>query len=130
MLETLLRDRADAPGREPPTIPRRVASPQAFSVLENQRVYNEVRVPFSLDDLPEGESIALRDVDGFIPYLTERWPEGGRPDRVEWDAPGGRKLPVGVDGYVVFRLPPREQEVDPDAKVIDWEKLRPEPREK
>lgn len=83
-------------------------------------MYNEVRVPFSLDDLPEGESIALRDVDGFIPYLTERWPEGGRPDRVEWDAPGCRKLPVGVDGYVVFRLPPREQEADPDAKVIDW----------
>ncbi|WP_157835630.1 hypothetical protein [Mycobacteroides abscessus] len=90
-------------------------------------MYNEVRVPFSLDDLPEGESIALHDVDGFIPYLTERWPEGGRPDRVEISGPGA---PKSVDGWIVFRLPPREQEADPDAKVIDWEQLRPQLREK
>lgn len=30
-------------------------------------MFNEVRVAFSLDDLPEGESIALSDVEGFIP---------------------------------------------------------------
>ncbi|MDO3108649.1 hypothetical protein [Mycobacteroides abscessus] len=90
-------------------------------------MYNEVRVPFSLDDLPGGESIALHDVDGFIPYLTERWPEGGRPDRVEISGPGA---PKGVDGWIVFRLPPREHEADPDAKVIDWEQLRPQLREK
>ncbi|OBK70035.1 hypothetical protein A5654_11660 [Mycolicibacterium fortuitum] len=122
MLETLLRDRADAPAREPLLIARRVASPQVFSVLENQRVYNEVRVPFSLDDLPEGESIALHDVDGFIPYLTERWPEGGRPDRVEISGPGA---PRGVDGYIVFRLPPPEREAT--GETYDWEKLRPNP---
>lgn len=90
-------------------------------------MYNEIRIPFSLDDLPTGESIALSDVDGFIPYLTKKWPPGGRPDRVEMEAPGGRKLPPGVDGYVVFRLPPPEREADPDAKFIDWEKLRPKP---
>ncbi|MBX8688067.1 hypothetical protein GO011_11580 [Mycobacterium sp. 20091114027_K0903767] len=86
-------------------------------------MFNEQRIPFSLDDLPEGESIALHDVDGFIPYLTQRWPEGGRPDRVEISGPGA---PLGVDGWIVFRLPPPEREADPDARVIDWDAVRAE----
>lgn len=85
-------------------------------------MFNEVRVPFSLDDLPEGESIALSDVDGFIPYLTQRWPDGGPPHRVEMSGPGD---PKGVDGWIVFRLPPPEREAT--GETYDWEKLRPEP---
>lgn len=83
-------------------------------------MFNEVRVPFSLDDLPEGESIALSDVEGFIPYLIEKWP-GGRPHRVEISGPGD---PRGIDGWIVFRLPPPEHETDPDATVIDWDAVR------
>lgn len=88
-------------------------------------MFNEVRVAFSLDDLPEGESIALSDVEGFIPYLIEKRP-GGRRRRVEISGPGD---PRAVDGSVMFRFPPPEQEVDPwirgsvdpDARVIDWD---------
>lgn len=82
-------------------------------------LFNEKWVPYSLEDLPEGESIALDDLDGFVPYLTERWPEGGKPHRMEMQK-GPRQNPPGVDGWVVFRLPPKERPVDPTAPVIDW----------
>lgn len=79
-------------------------------------MFNEVRVPFSLSDLPDGESLDLRDVDAFIPYLTERWPPNGRPHHIELFEPSGRKPPQGVDGWVVFRLAAPEQGPDdPDA---------------
>jgi hypothetical protein len=85
----------------------------------------EVWVPFCLDELTPAESIPLRDVDGFIPYLTERWPTGGRPHRVELQR-DGRPNPRGVDGYVVFRVPPPEPEPGSARKVrIDWSLLRP-----
>lgn len=86
-------------------------------------MFNEQWVPYSLRDLPEGESIALTDLDGFIPYLTEKWPPGGKPHRLEMQK-GPRKPPPGVDGWVVFRLPPREREIDPEAPVIDWDAVR------
>ncbi|MFV8137426.1 hypothetical protein ACNQR7_07630 [Mycolicibacterium senegalense] len=88
-------------------------------------LFNEVWVPYSLEDLPEGESIPLTDLDGFIPYLTERWPEGGKPHRVEMQK-GPRPNPRGVDGWLVFRLPPKEREIDPEAPVIDWDAIRAE----
>lgn len=86
-------------------------------------LFNEVWVPYSLEDLPEGESIALDDLDGFVPYLTERWPAGGRPHRVEM-LRGPRPNPPGVSGWLVFRLPPQEREIDPEAPVIDWDAVR------
>ncbi|WP_170092321.1 hypothetical protein [Mycobacteroides abscessus] len=87
-------------------------------------MFNEVKVPFSLADLPDGESLALHDVDAFIPYLTEKWPPNGRPHHVELFEPSGRKPPPGVDGWVVFRLSAPDQEPDgPDAgTAIDWDK--------
>ncbi|WP_100522438.1 hypothetical protein [Mycobacteroides abscessus] len=87
-------------------------------------MFNEVKVPFSLADLPDGESLALHDVDAFIPYLTERWPERGRPHHIELFEPSGRKPPPGIDGWVVFRLSAPDQEPDdPDAgTAIDWDK--------
>ncbi|MFT9663696.1 hypothetical protein ACM0CQ_15780 [Mycobacteroides abscessus subsp. abscessus] len=87
-------------------------------------MFNEVAVPFSLDDLPDGESLPLSDVDAFIPYLTERWPERGRPHRVVPDLPGKRR-PKGVDGYVVFRIgpAPRDEAGDEDARRIDWDEV-------
>lgn len=88
-------------------------------------LFNEVWVPYSLEDLPEGESIALDDLDGFVPYLTERWPAGGRPHRMEMQK-GPRPNPRGVDGWLVFRLPPREPVVDPTAPTIDWDAIRDE----
>jgi hypothetical protein len=86
--------------------------------------FNEAWVPYSLRDLPEGESIALTDLDGFIPYLLERWPEGGKPNRTEMMKPGLRRNPKGVSGWLVFRVPPREVPVDPTAPVIDWDAVR------
>lgn len=86
----------------------------------------EVWVPFCLDELADDESIALTDVDGFVPYLTEKWPEGGRPHRVELTK-DGRPNPRGVDGYLVFRVPPPEpDETAGTRKVrVDWAALRP-----
>jgi hypothetical protein len=64
-------------------------------------MYNEVRIPFSLADLPEGESIALAGTEGFIPHLTEKWPGGGRPDHVEMSGP---RDPVASDFDEARRL--------------------------
>ncbi|SIG32636.1 hypothetical protein [Mycobacteroides abscessus] len=85
-------------------------------------MFNEVKIPFSLADLPDGESLALHDVDAFIPYLTQKWPPNGRPHHVELFEPSGRKPPAGTDGWVVFRLAAPEQEsVAPDSPAIDWD---------
>ncbi|WP_165704805.1 hypothetical protein, partial [Mycobacteroides abscessus] len=63
-----------------------------------------------------------RDVEGFIPYLTERWPPNGRPHHVELLQVDGRKPPPGVDGWIVFRLAAPEQEPDSDGgPAIDWD---------
>ncbi len=87
-------------------------------------MFNEARIPFNLADLPDGESLALHDVEGFIPYLTERWPQGGRPHHIELFEPSGRKPPPGVDGWIVFRLAAPEQEPDSGAGgAIDWDKV-------
>lgn len=86
-------------------------------------LFNEKWVPYNLDDLPEGESILLTDLDGFIPYLTEKWPEGGKPHRMEMQK-GPRPNPPGVSGWLVFRLPPKEREIDPEAPVINWDAIR------
>lgn len=98
-------------------------------------LFNEVWVPYSLADMPEGESILLTDLDGFIPYLTEKWPPGGKPNRMEMMKPGPRPNPPGVDGWIVFRLPPRKlPPADPTAPVVDWdsvlkERLRDQPED-
>lgn len=86
-------------------------------------MFHEKWVPYSLEDLPEGESIRLDDLDGFIPYLTQKWPEGGRPHRHEVMQPGPpRPNPVGVDGWIVFRVPPpKPAPVDPTAPVVNWD---------
>ncbi|SHP28830.1 Uncharacterised protein [Mycobacteroides abscessus subsp. abscessus] len=87
--------------------------------------FRETWVPFCLDELTSAESIPLSDPDSFIPYLTERWPEGGRPHRVELQR-DGRPNPRGVDGYVVFRVPPPPPEESGKRKVkVDWAQLRP-----
>lgn len=87
--------------------------------------FTETWVPFCLHDLDPAESLPLTDVDTFIPYLTERWPTGGRPHRVELRK-GDRPNPKGVDGYVVFRVPPPEPDPTTTRKVtVDWSLLRP-----
>lgn len=43
--------------------------------------FTEKWIPFSLEELSNAESLPLRDPTEFIPFLTERWPEGGRPHR-------------------------------------------------
>lgn len=91
--------------------------------------YNETWVPLSLDELTDGESIRVDDVEGFIPFMTERWPEGGKPDRFEACKQGARgplPNPKGVSGWLVFRLPPKEREIDPEAPVINWDAIRAE----
>lgn len=88
---------------------------------------SEVWVPFNLDDLAPAESIPLSDVDAFVPFLTERWPPSGRPHRVELRR-GDRPNPAGIDGFLVFRVPPPEPDPDDVAKMkvtVDWEQLRP-----
>ncbi|MGP4057795.1 hypothetical protein ACTWP6_23720 [Mycobacterium sp. 4D054] len=94
--------------------------------------FHEKWVPFSLAELSPDESIPMSDPDAFVPYLTERWPEGGSPHRVELSK-GGRPNPTGTDGYVVFRVPPPPAP-EPGEKrtvTIDWEQLRPRvPRKK
>ncbi|MBF9519562.1 hypothetical protein [Mycobacteroides chelonae] len=86
---------------------------------------NEVWVPFNLDDLADDESIPLTDVDGFVPYLTEKWPPSGRPHRVELSREG-RPNPKGTDGFVVFRVPPPEPEPGNTRTVtVDWAAVRP-----
>ncbi|WP_157896132.1 hypothetical protein [Mycobacteroides chelonae] len=85
----------------------------------------EVWVPFCLDELSDAESIPLSDPEEFVPFLTARWPEGGRPHRVELQR-DGRPNPKGTDGWVVFRVPPPEPEPGNTRKVtVDWEQLRP-----
>lgn len=80
----------------------------------------EVRI---LLDLPPGVELALEDLDGAIPYLTERWPEGGVPDRIEIQFVG---TSFTVQGHwMVFRgakFP--QQEPDPDAIPINWDAMR------
>lgn len=100
-----------------------------FSVLENAAMpprFTETWVPFSLDELTPAESLPLTDPDAFVPYLTQRWPEGGRPHRVELRR-DGRPNPRGVDGYVVFRLPPPEPSETAGRRWVnvDWAQLRP-----
>ncbi|CPR69729.1 hypothetical protein [Mycobacteroides abscessus] len=88
----------------------------------------EVWVPFNLAELSAAESIPLSDPDEFVPYLTQRWPSGGRPHRVELSK-DGRPNPKGVDGYVVFRLPPPEPDETAGTRkiTVDWAQLRPKP---
>ncbi|WP_458317892.1 hypothetical protein [Mycolicibacterium brisbanense] len=90
--------------------------------------FTETWVPFSLDELTPAESIPLRDVDAFIPYLTEKWPPSGRPHRVELFK-GDRPNPRGTDGYVVFRVPPPEPDETAGTRkvTVDWSLLRPKP---
>ncbi|MFL0242356.1 MULTISPECIES: hypothetical protein [Mycobacteriaceae] len=91
--------------------------------------FRETWVPFCLDDLDPAESIPLRDPAEFVPYLTEKWPEGGRPHRVELRR-DGRPNPKGVDGYLVFRvLPPQPDPEDAGKRTVtvDWSQLRPKP---
>lgn len=89
---------------------------------------NEVWVPFDLSELTDAESLALSDVDAFIPYLTEKWPEGGRPHRVELSK-DGRPRPRGVDGWIVFRVPPPEPDETAGTRkvTVDWAAVRPKP---
>lgn len=84
-------------------------------------MHNEVRIPFSLSDLPEGEELPLTDVDAFIPYLLERWPAGGRPHHIELLQGDGRPPPAGIDGWLVFRVSAPEPVPDPDAPAINWD---------
>lgn len=88
-------------------------------------LFNEKWIPFSLAELGDDESLPIDDPAEYIPYLTEKWPQDGRPNRVEFQR-GPRKPPPGVDGYVVFRLPPREPVVDPTAPTINWDAIRAE----
>lgn len=89
-------------------------------------LFNEKWIPFSLAELGDDESLPIDDADAYVPYLLEKWPPGGKPHRVEHylpegSLPPGRRKPApGTDGWVVFRLPPRERPVDPEAPVIDW----------
>ncbi|WP_396909829.1 hypothetical protein [Mycolicibacterium sp.] len=88
---------------------------------------SEVWIPFCLDELADAESIPLSDPEEFVPYLTQRWPESGRPHRVELQR-DGRPNPAGVDGYVVFRVPPPEPDPDDTGRrkvTVDWAALRP-----
>lgn len=85
----------------------------------------EVWVPFSLAELSTAESIPLRDPEEFIPYLTQKWPPSGRPHRVELRK-GDRPNARGVDGWIVFRVPPPTPEESGKRTVtVDWSKLRP-----
>lgn len=89
--------------------------------------FNEVWVPYCLDDLAEGESIPLSAVDDFVPYLTGTWPAGGRPHRAEMNREG-RPNPRGTDGFLVFRVPPPEPDPTTTRKVtVDWAAVRPKP---
>ncbi len=89
--------------------------------------FTETWVPFNLAELSPDESLPLTAVDEFIPYLTERWPEGGRPHRVELRR-DGRPNPAGTDGYVVFRVPPPEPDPGSTRRVtVDWAAVRPKP---
>ncbi|TXI59716.1 hypothetical protein [Mycolicibacterium mageritense] len=99
-------------------------------------------IGIDVDDtlIPEGVWLDMRDVDSFIPYLSERWPPGGVPHRMEQ-----RLNPhTGEQLYfcMVFRIPAQPQEPDPDAPRLDWDAMRqqvirdrprkrrkPEPRE-
>ncbi len=74
-------------------------------------------------DLPPGVQLALEDLDGAIPYLTERWPPGGTPDRIEVQFVGDS---FKVQGHwLVFRgVVWPEPEPDPDAIPIDWDRMR------
>lgn len=88
--------------------------------------FTETWVPFSLAELSDAESIPLRDPEEFVPYLTQRWPEGGHPHRVELRK-GDRPNPRGIDGFVVFRIPPPPPEETRKRTVrIDWAALRPQ----
>lgn len=88
----------------------------------------ETWVPFSLAELSDADSLPLSDPEEFIPFLTGRWPAGGRPHRVELRK-GDRPNPRGTDGYVVFRLPPPPPDPDDTGRrwvKVDWAKLRPQ----
>lgn len=90
-------------------------------------LFNKVWIPFCLDELSPADSLPLSDPDAFVPYLTERWPTGGRPHRVELQR-DGRPNPKGVDGFIVFRVPPPPPDPDDTGKrtaKVDWAQLRP-----
>ncbi|OCB56523.1 hypothetical protein A5722_13940 [Mycobacterium vulneris] len=89
---------------------------------------SEIWVPFCLDELTPAESIPLSDVDAFVPFLTQRWPTGGRPHRAELSR-DDHPNPKGVDGWVVFRLPPPEPDETAGKRTVtvDWAALRPKP---
>lgn len=81
----------------------------------------EVRI---LLDLPPGVQIPLEDVDAAIPYMTEKWPAGGVPLRLEVQFVGHSHQVQGH--WMVFRVPPQLREPDPDDPSIriDWDRMR------
>lgn len=66
-------------------------------------------------------------MEDFIPYLTAKWPDGGRPHRVELTK-DRRPNPRGTDGWVVFRVPPPEPDETAGTRkvTVDWAALRPQ----
>lgn len=83
----------------------------------------EIGIDVDDTQIPEGVWLDMRDVDAFIPYLSERWPQGGTPVRMEQ-----RLNPhTGEQIYfaMVFRIPgDPPQEPDPDAPRVDWDAMR------
>ncbi|SLJ24036.1 Uncharacterised protein [Mycobacteroides abscessus subsp. abscessus] len=80
----------------------------------------EVRI---LLHLPPGVQIPLEDVDAAIPYMTEKWPAGGVPHRIEVQFVGTSHQVQGH--WLVFRgVVWPEPEPDPDAIPIDWDRMR------
>lgn len=89
------------------------------------RKFGRFEIGIDVDDtlIPEGVYIDTFDVDGFIPYLSEKWPPGGEPVRMEL-----RLNPhTGEQLYhcMVFRIPgDPPPEPDPDVRRVDWDAMR------
>lgn len=83
-------------------------------------MWREVRIPVQI---PDGVELPLRDVDAAIPHMTQRWPKGGQPDRIE--LPTAREAAHKVDAVVVFRVPASPPPPEGEGVRVDWEKLRP-----
>lgn len=70
-------------------------------------------IPFNLDDLEPDDFLPLSDPDSFIPFLTQRWPTGGRPHRVELSRDGRANPAAWMDTWCfVYR---RRNQVRPRA---------------